>query len=308
MRRLPIALTTLALTAGLAISPSLTGANPTQRTAPSTSKCGLALGSINAGGDHAVFQVDASNPPIVAKKATANVYADGSARLSSRWNVVETATGSDRQGTVVLGSALYEHKYSVTASGAIDPAKPSSLTRIGGGWDRFTYFESSTFWYNLTAIRNDKYGLRDDGVLFRWDVGEEGSWRATGSASGFAAVKSMALISKTATYDMFLANTRDGALYTVRIPVTSPLKPVFAKIRSTTWQGFETIVAGRCLDDSTVLVGIDKDTQSAYAYVMSHAEGTATTIYGMGQLPHTYADPVYFRWAGESWNGPLFGG
>ncbi|GAA1579871.1 hypothetical protein GCM10009789_37060 [Kribbella sancticallisti] len=305
MRRLPIALTMLALAAGLVISPSLTGASPAQRTAPSTSKCGLALGSITAGGDHAVFRVDASNPPVVAKKATPDVYADGSARLSSRWNVVETATGSDRQGTVVLGSGLYNHRYSVTADGALEPG---SLTRIGGGWDRFTYFESSTYWYNLTAIRNDQYGLRNDGVLFRWSVGEAGYWRATGSATGFAAVKAMALISKTSSYDMFLANTRDGGLYTVRIPVTSPLKPVFTKIRSTTWQGFESIVAGRCLDDSTVFVGIDKDNKSAYAYVMSHAAGTATTIYGMGQLPHTWADPVYLRWAPESWNDPLFGG
>jgi hypothetical protein len=221
---------------------------------------------------------------------------------------VETPTGRDRTGAVVLGSVLYLQKYSLTASGALDPAKPGSLTRVGGGWDRFTYFESSTFWYNLTALRNDQYGLRNDGVLFRWSVGEAGNWTATGSAPGFAAIKAMALISKTSTYDMFLANSRDGALYTVRIPLTSPLKPVFTKIRSTTWQGFETIVAGRCLDDSTVFVGIDEDTQSAYAYVMSHAAGSTTTIYGMGKLPHTWADPVYFRWAAESWNDPLFGG
>lgn len=305
MRKLPIALTMLALTAGLAISPSVTGANPTQRTVPSTSKCVLTMGSVNAGGDHGAWRIAGSR---IDKTSTPNVYADGAARLSSSWNVVETETGSDRSGTVVLGGSLYRQRYSVTASGALDPAKPGSLTRIGGGWDRFTYFESSTFWYNLTALRDDQYGLRDDGVLFRWSVGESGDWKSTGSASGFAGIKTMALISKTSTYDMFLANARDGALYTIRIPVTAPLKPVFTKIRSATWQGFESIVAGRCLDDSTVFVGIDKDAQSAYAYVMSHAAGPSTTIYSMGNLSHGFVDSVFFRWAGESWNDPLFGG
>ncbi|WP_238151319.1 hypothetical protein [Kribbella sindirgiensis] len=71
---------------------------------------------------------------------------------------------------------------------------------------------------------------------------------------------SMAMISRTLTYDTFLANTRGGA-------------PRYG----------------------TMLVGIDKDTQSAYAYAVGHANGTATVIKGLGKVPATFADPVYFR-------------
>ncbi len=303
MRRLPVALTMLAVTAGLTISPA--AASP---TAPNASACGLDLGSVTAGGDHVVQQIDASNPPTLgAKTVTPNRYADGAAKLSSRWNAAATSSGTERTGSVVLGTALYQHKYGATTSGAIDPAVPAHLTRVGDGWDRFTYFESSFYWYTLTAVRSDHYGLRDDGVLFRWSVGEAGYWQSTGSATGFATVKGMALTSKTRTYDTFLANTTDGALYTIRIPVTQPMKPVWTRIRSATWQGFETLVAGRCLDDSTVVVGIDKDANAGYAYVIGHAEGAATTILGMGKVPLTFADPAYFRWAPDSRSDPLFG-
>ena len=307
MRRLPIAVSMLVVGAGLTIGPST--ASLAQPTAPSAAACGLNLGSVTAGGDHVVQHIDASNPPTAgAKTVTPNLYADGAAKLSSRWNAAATSSGTERSGSVVLGSSLYQHAYGATSSGAIDPAVPAHLTRVGGGWDRFTYFESSTFWYTLTAVRSEQYGLRDDGTLFRWSIGEEGSWQSTGSATGFAAVKGMASISTTRTYDTFLANTSDGALDSIRIPLTQPMRPVWTKIRSTTWQVFESLVAGRCLDDSTVLVGIDKDTDAAYAYVISHAEGTATTIFGMGKLPLTFADPVYFRWAPDTRSDPLFGG
>jgi len=268
----------------------------------------LSLGSVTAGGDHVVQQIDASNPPTLgAKTVTPNLYADGTAKLSSRWNAAATGSGTDRTGAVVLGSALYQQRYGATASGAVDPAVPAHLTRVGGGWDRFRHFESSAFWYTLTTVRSDHYGLRDDGVLFRWNVGEAGYWQSTGSATGFAAVKGMALISKTRTYDTFLANTIDDALYTIRIPLTQPMKPVWTKIRSTTWQGFETLVAGRCLDDSTVLVGIDKDTNTGYAYVIAHAEGPATPIFAMGKIPLPLPDPTYFRWTPDTRSDPLFG-
>ena len=71
----------------------------------------------------------------------------------------------------------------------------------------------------------------------------------------------MALISKSKTYDTFLANTRGGALYTIHIPMTAPMKPVVKLVRRSTWQGFEAMLAQNC-GKGTALVGIDKDTRS----------------------------------------------
>jgi hypothetical protein len=138
-------------------------------------------------------------------------------------------------------------------------------------------------------------------------VGDDGSWKAYGSAPGFAAVKSMTLISKAAAYDTFLANTRGGALYTIHIPVNAQLRPVVTKVRAATWQGFETLVAGPCGNYGTVVAGIDKDTKSAYFYTFGHADGAQTRITGHGKVPGTFADPVYFRWAPPVASDWLFG-
>ena len=116
----------------------------------------------------------------------------------------------------------------------------------------------------------------------------------------------MALISETKTYDTFLANTRGGALYTIRIPRTSPLKPIVTPIRTSTWQGFEALVAEKCGNQSTLLTAIDKDTGSAYLYAVGHTNGTATAIKGLGKLPGTYKDPVYSLDTAEG-NPPLNG-
>jgi hypothetical protein len=297
----------LAVSAGLTIGPAT--ASPTQQATSNASACGLTLGSVTAGGDHVVQRITATNTPTVgAKTVTPNLYADGAARLSSRWHIGERSTGTGRGGWVVLGDALYRQGYYTTASGAFDPQLGGGIVRIGGGWSRFTYFESSKFWYDSDHLRIDQYGLRNDGVLFRWHLKQTRYWVSTGSAPGFAAVKSMALISKTPTYDMFLANTRGGGLYTIRIPLTSPMKPVVTKIRSATWQNFETLIAARCRDDSTVFVGIDKDKKTGYAYVMSHAQGAGTRIYGLGKVPLTFKDPVYFPWVPGTEIDPLSGG
>jgi hypothetical protein len=48
-------------------------------------------------------------------------------------------------------------------------------------------------------------------------------------------------------------------------------------------------------NQGTLLLGIDKDTKSAYLYAVGHANGTATVIQGLGKVPGTFNDPVYFR-------------
>jgi hypothetical protein len=54
------------------------------------------------------------------------------------------------------------------------------------------------------------------------------------------------------------------------------MKSVVTKVRTATWQGFETLVAGQCGNYGTVVVGIDKDTTYAYLYTFGHADGPNT--------------------------------
>ena len=85
------------------------------------------------------------------------------------------------------------------------------------------------------------------------------------------------------------------------------MKPVVKAVRTSTWQGFETL-AERCGQYGVLLLGIDKDTSSGYLYAVGHANGTSTVIKGLGKVPTTLSDPVYFRWTVAAFaNPPLFG-
>jgi hypothetical protein len=176
------------------------------------------------------------------------------------------------------------------------------------GWGRIKFFErgdfmvEQSFWGTYLTTRSARYGLRADGVLFRWTNG----FRTVASYPSFSAVKAMALISETKTYDTFLATTRGGALYTIRIPATTPMKPIVKQVRTSTWQGFEHLVAEKCGAQSTLLTAIDKDTGSAYLYAVGHANGTSTVIKGLGKLPGSYQDPVYSLYTADA-APPLFG-
>ncbi|MFG1812385.1 hypothetical protein ACGFIF_01350 [Kribbella sp. NPDC049174] len=109
------------------------------------------------------------------------------------------------------------------------------------------------------------------------------------------------------TYETFLMNTRGGALYTVRIPTTSPMKPIVKVVRSSTWQGFESLTAQKCGQYGVLLLGIGKDTGAGYLYAFGHANGTGAVIKGLGRVPSTFDDPVYFRWGVISVLDPIFG-
>ncbi|WP_406049691.1 hypothetical protein [Kribbella sp. NBC_00889] len=69
------------------------------------------------------------------------------------------------------------------------------------------------------------------------------------------------------------------------------------QVRAGTWQGFEKLIATRCGQNGTLLLGIDKDAKAGYLYAVGHANGTATVIKGLGKVNATFSDPVNFRWA-----------
>jgi hypothetical protein len=75
------------------------------------------------------------------------------------------------------------------------------------------------------------------------------------------------------------------------------MKPVVRQVRTRTWQGFETLIAEKCGQYGTLLLGIDKDTQSGYLYAVGHANGTSTVINGLGKVNATFSDLIDFRWS-----------
>ncbi|MEV5961654.1 hypothetical protein AB0L70_07815 [Kribbella sp. NPDC051952] len=260
--------------------------------------CEVWQGSVTATGQHTSSQLTATTPPTVVDKQTAEaVFGPGQVRLSARTTQEPDIAGFDRYGYVVIGDALYWSNYTVDpGTGQIDPTNPPFLRRIGGGWASFRTLETTTYeTFTGPVGRSAAYALRNDGTLFRWTI-VNGTWRAAGSYPGFSSVKSMTLISKTPTYDTFLANSRGGVLYTIRIPSSSPLKPVVKQVRTRTWQGFEELSAMACGKNGTLLLGIDRDTKTGYLYAVGHANGLSTVIQSRGTVPGTFDDPVYFRW------------
>ncbi|GAA3125255.1 hypothetical protein GCM10010530_53530 [Kribbella aluminosa] len=243
-------------------------------------------------------------PPTGEHGKGPHLFTPGIAKASSTWTTsLDVPAGSTTSGLVVLNDTLYSAYYSDTSG-----VPPTGLKKIGSGWKYFSMVEAS-FWQKApgsTVTASALYGFDGGpGFLHRWVADAKGA-RHGEVATGFSAVKTMALISETQTYDTFLANTRGGALYTIRIPRTSPMKPIVKKVRTSTWQTFESLVAEKCGAQGTLLTAIDKDTGTAYLYAVGHANGTATVIKGLGKVPGTFKDPVYFLGTAEG-QAPLFG-
>ncbi|MEU4196178.1 hypothetical protein AB0E69_30025 [Kribbella sp. NPDC026611] len=285
------------LLGGLAAAPAGAAGTSTSATTATTAACSLWAGSVTAGGDQASTTITATSP-ITAEKATAwpKMFAPGVAKIASTWTETMGISGNTQTyGEIILNSTLYSGEYGHDDS----TGKPFSTVKSqGGGYNGYRAIESS--FYGGRTVRGAWYRLRGDGVLYRTENKVVSRW------SGYASVKTMALISETATYDTFLATTFGGQLYTIHIPVAAGKAPIVTKVRTSTWQGFEFLVAEKCGTQGTLLLAVDKDTKSAYLYAVSHAKGTATVIKGLGKVPGSFSDPVYFLNTAEG-NPPLFG-
>ncbi|GAA1616519.1 MULTISPECIES: hypothetical protein [Kribbella] len=258
-------------------------------TQQATAACSMTLGTATVQGDHKFQRITATAPvtvgaPHVGPKA---LFPVDQVRLASSvgWEP-DPPTGMANSGYVRIVNDLYRFRYVTdTTTGQLDPTS-FQKTKVGGGWIHQTYFEKST---------SHTYALEGN-VITRWTV-EGSAWRNKATYTGFSAVKTMALISQTRTYDTFLANTRGGALYTIRIPSSGA--PVVKKVRTATWQKFETLVAEKCGKQSTLLLAIDKDSRKGYLYAVSHANGAATVIKGLGQVGDQLEAPedkTHFRY------------
>ncbi|MFI6675945.1 hypothetical protein [Kribbella sp. NPDC050470] len=207
------------------------------------------------------------------------------------------ADGTVFSGWMVFGDVMYKVGYRADADRKLVPGTLVKQ-RVGAGWSGFSTIETSRY-YDATAAyrRTNQYALRSDGVLFRWTMSGD-TWTKPVSATGFSSLRTMALISQTRTYDTFLATTRGCALYTVRLPVTAPLKPVVKLVRAagSWWEPYQNLIAEKCGQYGTLLLAIDRNGQHAQMFAIGHANGTATVIQEFHWVQAEFPDPVYFRW------------
>ncbi|WP_432879360.1 hypothetical protein ACQPYH_32860 [Kribbella sp. CA-245084] len=285
-------------TAALATS-TLVPAPATASTAGQSAVCSMQLGSITPGGDHTLQTITATPSAGARKVGPKDLYPDGQAHLPTavRTELVVPA-GEQRTGLAVVGVRMYGTSYITDGTGTAIVPGTLKQTLIGGGWDDLHKYVELSHASPGGIERSNVYSLINqftDGLIARWTVTPTG-WKYYTTYGGFSAVKTMVLIGQGSTYDTFLATTNGGALYTVRIP-TGAGKPVVTKVRTSTWQSFETLIAEKCGNSGTLLLGIDKDTGAGYLYAVGHANGAATVIKGLGKVPTTFpATDSYFRY------------
>ncbi|MEV0790876.1 hypothetical protein [Kribbella sp. NPDC050459] len=279
----------LAMAAG-----ALVQAAPASAAAREVPFCQMSLASTTSGGDLILRGLYGVVPPGASPSSWGgkDLLPDDQVRLTSGLGTEMNAEqrGESRRQYVVLGTSLYLLTYKVNDFyGDVDPASVQR-TLIGGGWGDVRYLESSRFNRGATLVRHNAYAVLGDTIV-RWNVDGTAFSRKT-TYTGFSAVKTMALISQTATYDTFLANTRNGALYTIRIPVSG--QPVVKVVRRSTWQGFESLVADAC-GLKTIVLGVDKESGAPYLYEFGHANGESTVIRALGKVPRTFNEAAQAR-------------
>jgi len=204
-------------------------------------------------------------------------------RANATWYGAVNAAGTQvyYYGLLLQGSSLYRHTTYVYDD-ARDPV--ATFKKVGTGWTSFKSIATSN--YSVAAPRHAYlYGLNTNGSLYRYAIVGAG-FKSLGSFPGFRGFKTMTVISETATYDTLLMTTTAGALWTVRIPVAAPTKPILKRIRTGGWQNFESLVVDGCgTRGGSLIVAVDHDTQTGTLYAMSKANGAATAITSYGRIP-----------------------
>jgi hypothetical protein len=278
IRRFALAMAGLSLVTGAAVagqaSAGVEGGTGAQgKTQAAATACRVYVGSVDATGVAEGNRIEATRPLTVSGPAGDQLFA---VRASATWYFDNTDPAkSFYSGYILQGTNLYNAKltYLLDAPGA------ASSQKVGTGWGSFSTIATSN--YVGPKAHKFLYGLNDNGSLYRYNA-TTGKVAAFGSAPGYSGFRAITVIAETATYDTLLATTKAGALWTIHIPVTAPFKATLKLIRSTGFKGYDQLVADRCGANGTLLAGLNKATNKATVYAMSHANGASTVLQDRG--------------------------
>jgi hypothetical protein len=249
--------------------------------------CMSAVGVPTAAGTMQEIDATPNRPPTPPSADAYEPFKFVGTRADATWYFATNATQTQfyYYGLLLQAGNLYRHTTYLPA----DEEKPPVPTfkKVGSGWSSFKSIATSN--YSVAQPRHAYlYGLNTNGSLYRYAIVGAG-FKALGPLPGFGGFKAMTVISETATYDTLLMVSKAGALWTAHIPVAAGAKPVMKLIRSSGFAAYESIVAQGCgTRGGTLLVFADHNTQSAYQYAMSHANGTATAITSYGKIPAVF--------------------
>ncbi|TCC62136.1 hypothetical protein E0H73_15610 [Kribbella pittospori] len=267
------------------------GKLPTTKAQAATAACGMGVGAVNAVGTAGGYDITATRPPSVLPLETFKLF---NVRASTTWYFTDGAQQDYYSSLILQGSNLYG---SIVSYNDVAPDPDLATVKLGTGWTSFRAIASSNYVLGA-APHSFLYGLHSNGSLYRYTVGE--TVRAFGSAPGFGTVKAMTLIAETASYDTLLVSLTGGSLYTVRVPVTNPMKPIVKKVRSTGFAAYESLIAQRCGAASTLLSAFDNDTKTVTVYAVSRATGESTVINNYGSAPATFGGTASFLLTGDA--------
>ncbi|MDX6262266.1 MAG: hypothetical protein QOH84_3954 [Kribbellaceae bacterium] len=272
-------------------------------TKAAAAACQVEAGAITAAGTNSSYLVTATKPVGVAPLKPFKLF---STRGSSSWYSWKTRSSVIYYaGFVLQGSNLYAGAETYP-KGTSNPPTTSSK-KLGAGWGGFTKLASSNYYVpGTTRAHTFLYGLHSNGSLYRYIVnGPTGPITSYGSAAGYSSFKTITVISETPTYDTLLATTKAGALWTIHLPVTAPLKGTLKAVRTTGFKAYDQIVASRC-SSSTLLTGFDNTANTLTVYAMSKANGSKTVINTIGSAPASHDADVHFLYTGSG-SDPLVG-
>jgi hypothetical protein len=246
--------------------------------------CGLSVGAM-ADGYSGGYDITTTKPPQVRVRDGFPMF--NSTAAATSYYTEEAGGKSSYSGLILQGSNMYATR---VAYDGIATQPTVSATRVGTGWSTFRQISRSN--YVGTKPHAYLYGLNTNGSLYRYTTAA--GIRSWGSAPGFGSLKAITLIAETATYDTLLATTNGGALYTVRIPATAPMKPIVKKVRSSGYAAFESLVVQRCGTSGSSLAAFDNDAKRVSVYAVSHATGESTVIKSIGTGDAGWPTPQYF--------------
>jgi hypothetical protein len=266
------------------------------QTKAAAAACRVEAGAITAAGLNSSYVVTATKPVGVAPLQPFKLFG---ARGSSSWYAWLTpSTITYYAGFVLQGSNLYAG--AETYKNGMDNPPTTSSKKLGAGWGGFTKLASSNYYVKgTTRAHTFLYGLHSNGSLYRYIVnGPTGPITSYGSAAGYSSFKTITVISETPTYDTLLATTKAGALWTIHLPVSAPLKGTLKAVRTTGFKAYDQLVASRC-GSGTMLTGFDNTAKTLTVYAMSKANGSKTVINTIGSAPATHNGLVHFLYTGS---------